>query len=121
MASFGLLHLGLHFCHLQHKQRRPRPCKGKRERYRKIEAGMGCLVLETIRAGVEQLTEENLEAVVTPHLPVSISGNDFLMNKLLNRLKSDVLPETRGSTGFASASVPRPAQATVELSTKMAL
>lgn len=76
------------FCHYPHRQRRPRPCKGKRERYRKAEARVTTAVQEQFAQNAEEMTEENVKAFVVPHLPPSIFENNFLLNRMVKRLVS---------------------------------
>mmetsp|Transcript_40596 Transcript_40596/g.88739 ORF Transcript_40596/g.88739 Transcript_40596/m.88739 type:complete len:307 (-) Transcript_40596:91-1011(-) len=67
------------FCHFQHKRKsKPRPCKGKRDRYRKLVARM------------EDMIEQNPDTLDEdlPELPPSIEANDDLKQKLLTRLQT---------------------------------
>lgn len=66
------------FCHFSHKRKaKPRPCKGKRDRYRKLLAKL------------EKTIEENLDTwnEHTVELPPSIRGNPSLRSKMMDRLR----------------------------------
>lgn len=78
-------HAGCHngedceFCHMVHKRKnKPKPCKKKRDRYRKL------------RDKKEKLVEQDPDALdeIAADLPLSIQQNPQLKNKLMAKLES---------------------------------
>eukprot|EP00746_Dinoflagellata_sp_MGD_P131360 gnl/MRDRNA2_/MRDRNA2_65149_c0_seq2.p1 gnl/MRDRNA2_/MRDRNA2_65149_c0~~gnl/MRDRNA2_/MRDRNA2_65149_c0_seq2.p1 ORF type:complete len:285 (+),score=43.30 gnl/MRDRNA2_/MRDRNA2_65149_c0_seq2:610-1464(+) len=66
------------FCHFQHKRKtKPRPCKGKRDRYRKLVTKMESIITQN---------PWNWEVMET--LPPSIVGNPSLRHKLMSKLNA---------------------------------
>lgn len=67
------------FCHFPHKRKnKPRPCKGKRDRYRKLVGRMEQLILSNPRV-LEESPED---------LPPSIKDNPVLRNKLMSKVQA---------------------------------
>jgi len=67
------------FCHFVHKRKtKPRPCKGKRDRYRKLVAKLEKLIEDNPDTWDEHAVE----------LPPSIMSNPSLRNKMMERLRA---------------------------------